>query len=106
MRSRVGLFFSLIFPIILILIFGAIFSGGSSGPIPVYVQNQDGSSQVSVGFVSALNSTTAIRVITVDSSSNFTQFLSSHSGSDGIVIPSGFQSAYTSGKPVNVTVYG
>jgi ABC-2 type transport system permease protein len=106
MRSRVGLFFSLIFPIILILIFGAIFSGGSSGPIPVYVQNQDGSSPVSLGFVNALNSTTAIRVTTVDSSVNFTQYLSSHSASDGIVIPSGFQAGYTSGNPVNVIVYG
>jgi ABC-2 type transport system permease protein len=106
MRSRVGLFFSLIFPIILILIFGAIFSGGSSGPIPVYLQNQDGSSPVSVGFVNALNSTTAIKVTLVDSSANFTQYLSSHSASDGIVIPPGFQAGYTSGNPVNVIVYG
>jgi ABC-2 type transport system permease protein len=106
MRSRVGLFFSLIFPIILILIFGAIFSGGGSGPIPVYLQNQDGSSAVSVGFVSALNGTTAIKVTLVDSSANFTQYLSSHSASDGILIPPGFEAGYSSGKPVNVTVYG
>ena len=106
MRSRVGLFFSLIFPIILILLFGAIFSGGGSGPIPIYVQNQDSPSPVSAGFINALNSTTAIRVTSVDSSANFTQFLSSHSATDGIVIPSGFQAAYVSGKQVNVTVYG
>ncbi len=106
LRSRVGLFFSLIFPIILILLFGAIFSGGSSGPIPVYVQNQDGSNPVSAGFIIALNSTTAIRVTMVDSSVNFSQYLSSHSATDGIVIPSGFEAAYASGKPVNVTVYG
>jgi ABC-2 type transport system permease protein len=106
MRSRVGLFFSLIFPIILILLFGAIFSGGSSGPIPVYVQNQDNSSFASNGFIAALNSTTAIKLTTVDSSANFTQFLSSHSATDGIVIPSGFQASYGAGKPVNVTIYG
>ncbi len=106
MRSRVGLFFSLIFPIILILLFGAIFSGGSSGPIPVYVQNQDSSSPASTGFIAALNSTTAIKVTTVDSTVNFTQFLSSHSATDGIVIPSGFQAEYAAGKPVNVTIYG
>jgi ABC-2 type transport system permease protein len=106
MRSRVGLFFSLIFPIILILLFGAIFSGGGSGPIPVYIQNQDGSSPVSTGFVTALNSTTAIRATMVDGSVNFTQFLSSHSATDGIVIPSGFQAAYAAGNPVNVTIYG
>jgi ABC-2 type transport system permease protein len=106
MRSRVGLFFSLIFPIILILLFGAIFSGGSSGPIPVYVQNHDASSPASSFYIAALNSSTTIRVTLVDSSANFTQFLSSHSATDGIVIPSGFQASYDSGKAINVTIYG
>ena len=41
LRNKFGLFFGLIFPVILILIFGAIFSGGSSGAINVYAQNQD-----------------------------------------------------------------
>src|SRR3989442_1243543 len=104
-RSRIGAFFALVFPVILILIFGAIFSGGSSGPVSAYVQNQDGS-QVSTGFVSALNSTNTIRLHAVDTSQNFTSYLLSHSASDGIVIPSGFSSAFVSGKPVNVTVYG
>ncbi len=106
LRSRIGLFFSLIFPIILILLFGAIFSGGSSGPIPVYLQNRDGSSQASTGFVAALNSTNTLKVTLVDSSVNFTQYLASHSATDGIVIPSGFQADYVAGKRVNVTVYG
>jgi hypothetical protein len=35
LRNKFGLFFGLIFPVILILIFGAIFSGGSSGTINV-----------------------------------------------------------------------
>jgi len=104
-RSRIGAFFALVFPVILILIFGAIFSGGSSEPVSVYVQNQDGS-QVSNGFVSALNSTNTIRLHAVDTSQNFTSYLLSHSASDGIVIPSGFSSAFVSGRPVNVTVYG
>ena len=104
-RSRIGAFFALVFPVILILIFDAIFSGGSSGPVSAYVQNQDGS-QVSNSFVSALNSTNTIRLHAVDTSQNFTSYLLSHSASDGIVIPSGFSSAFVSGKPVNVTVYG
>jgi ABC-2 type transport system permease protein len=103
-RSRVGLFFSLIFPIILILLFGAIFSGGSS-PITVSVQNQDGG-PVSVAFISALNSTNAMKLVTVPVSENFSSYLLSHSISDGIVIPSGFSSDFVAGKPVNVTVYG
>ncbi|MDA4129087.1 MAG: ABC transporter permease [Thaumarchaeota archaeon] len=105
MRSRIGVFFALVFPIILILIFGAIFSGGSSGPINVYVQNQDGS-QISSSFVNALNSTSTMRLVPVDNTQNFTKYLLSHSSSDGIVIPAGFGTAFASGKPINVSAYG
>ena len=105
LRNRVGLFFGLIFPVILILIFGAIFSGGSSGPITVYVQNQD-TSQTSASFVNALNGTSTVRVVLVSASENFSQYLSVHSASDGIIIPADFSSNYIAGKPVNVTVYG
>ena len=104
-RSRIGVFFALIFPVILILIFGAIFSGGSSGPLTVYVQNQDGS-QVSAAFVGAMNSTTAIRLVPVSPSQNFTAYLLAHSSSDGIVVPATFSSSYAAGKTVNVSVYG
>ena len=105
LRNKIGLFFGLIFPVILILIFGAIFSGGSSGTITVYVQNQD-TGPISPSFVDALNSTGTINVVSVDASENFTQYLSDHSSSDGIVIPSNFSSSYMAGTPVNVTVYG
>ncbi len=104
-RNRVGLFFGLIFPVILILIFGAIFAGGSSGPITAYVQNHD-NGKVSTQFVNALNSTSTIRVISVDASEDFSQYLAAHSISDGIVIPADFSTNYVAGKPVNVTVYG
>jgi len=64
-RSREGFFFTLVFPIILILLFGAIFSGGGLGQATVYVQNLDGGVQppngtsVNIGaqLVAALNST-------------------------------------------------
>ncbi len=105
-RSRVGLFFSLAFPVILILMFGAIFSGGNSGPLNVYVQNQDGSGPAGAAFVTALNSTGVFKVITVSVSENLSEYLLSNSASDGIVIPAGFTSAYVSGEPINVTIYG
>jgi len=105
-RSRVGLFFSLIFPIILILLFGAIFAGSGSGPIPVYIQNNDNGSGVSTGFITALNSTSTMSITLVPSSENFSQYLTAHSVLDGIAIPSGFQSSFVAGRPVNVTIYG
>ena len=103
-RSKEGAFFTLVFPVILILLFGAIFSGGG-GATTVYVQNRDGG-QASAQFISALNSTTAIRLVSVPVSDNFSQYLVSHSASEGIVIPANFTADFALGKPVNATLYG
>jgi ABC-2 type transport system permease protein len=103
-RSRVGAFFTLVFPVILILLFGAIFSGGG-GASTVYVQNHD-TGLASVKFIDAMNSTTAITLVSVPPSDNFSQYLLSHSSSDGIIIPANFTADYALHKPVNVIVYG
>jgi len=114
LRSREGFFFTLIFPIILILLFGAIFSGGGVSQTTVYVQNHD-SGPVSVMFLSALNSTsnncspntsTGLCLKSVPASQNFSAYLSSQSASDGIVIPSGFSASFEAGQQVNVTLFG
>ena len=114
LRSREGFFFTLVFPIILVLLFGAIFAGGGVGQTTVYVQNLD-SGPVGSAFISSLNSTSnycspsasdglCLRPVSADQ--NFSQYLSSKSASDGIVIPSGFSSAYLSNRSVNVTLFG
>jgi ABC-2 type transport system permease protein len=105
-RSRVGLFFSLIFPVILILLFGAIFAGNGNSATQVYLQNQDNSSPASAAFINALNSTGTIQVTLVPTSQNFSQYLLANSAQAGIVVPAGFQTDYSSQIPVNVTVYG
>ena len=112
LRNKFGLFFGLIFPVILILIFGAIFAGGSSGKVSVYAQNQDigpfVSPQMDIAsqFLTALNDSSTITVITVDTTENFSSYLADHSSSDGIVIPADFSANYLAGDQVNVTVYG
>jgi ABC-2 type transport system permease protein len=103
-RSRVGLFFALIFPMILILLFGAIFSG-SSGPTNAYVQDLD-STPLSAKLISSLNSTNIVTLTSVPAADNFSQYLLSHSSSDGIIIPQGFQAKFSVGIPVNVIIYG
>jgi ABC-2 type transport system permease protein len=107
-RNKFGLFFGLIFPVVLILIFGAIFSG-ESGPINVYAQNQDtGAFDQNIGneFLTALNESSTMRVITVDVSENFADYLAAHSSSEGIIIPPNFTENYLLEQPVNITVYG
>ena len=112
LRNKFGLFFGLVFPVILILIFGAIFSGGSSGKITVYAQNQDvgpfQTPQMDIGtqFLNALNSSPTIRVITVATSEDFSKYLADHSTSDGVVVPANFSLDYLTSKQVNVTVFG
>jgi ABC-2 type transport system permease protein len=109
LRNKFGLFFGLIFPVVLILIFGAIFSGGGSGTVYVYAQNQDtGAYGRNIGdnFLTALNESSTIKVVTVDASVNFAEYLAEHSASDGIVIPPNFSTSYIAGQQVNVTVYG
>jgi ABC-2 type transport system permease protein len=105
LRNAAGLFFGLIFPVILILIFGAIFSSGFSGTITLYYQNKDGG-LYSTSFLDALNRTNALSLVYVNASEDFSHYLSAHSASDGLVIPAGFSANYSSGNPVNVTIYG
>lgn len=103
-RSRIGLFFSLVFPIILILLFGSIFSGGNNGPITVYVQNQDGG-LASAQFIQALNNNKTTTVILADSSQEFSSYLLAHSANNGVLIPKNFTQDYNNRQNVTLTVY-
>jgi len=113
-RSREGFFFTLVFPIILVLLFGAIFAGGGVSQTTVYVQNLD-SGPISSSFIQALNGTSGncsptassgLCLRAVSAGENFSQYLSSKSASDGIVIPQGFSAAYEANQEVNLTLYG
>src|SRR3989304_56522 len=111
LRNVAGFFFGLIFPVILILIFGAIFSGNNTGEVTVYLQNQDTSVpapfvDISGNFTEALNSTSILNVQSVDASENFTKYLADHSSQDGIIIPANFSLNYAMQQSINVTVYG
>ena len=104
-RNRVGLFFALIFPIILILLFGAIFSNAGSTTVDLFVQNDDGG-PASQAFVAALNQTGVFSVTMVPpSAGNLSDWLVAHGDTAGLVIPSGFDARYASHQNVTVTVY-
>jgi ABC-2 type transport system permease protein len=122
-RNGAALFFGIIFPVILIALFGAIFAGGGSGQVTVYVQNKDTGPfavpqmNIAAQFVQAINGTLPNGVTIsqswplkvpdlVDPSENFTKYLADHSASDGIIIPENFSASYLTGKPENITVYG
>ena len=110
-RNPVALFFSLIFPIILISLFGLIFSAAGSGSVTLIVVNDDhapsgGYTPASVAFLSALNNTTVVSVQVVSvSPQNFSAYLGSNDDSTGLVIPSGFQNDLENRTPVVLTLY-
>jgi ABC-2 type transport system permease protein len=104
LRNRTGFFFALVFPVILIVIFGAIFSGGSSGPIAVYAQNHD-TGPYGQMFLEAMNSTNVTQVTLIPNNESLTSYLQANSGGIGIYIPSNFSSDVRAGDKVNVTVY-
>lgn len=122
-RNGAALFFGIIFPVILISLFGAIFAGSGTGQVNVYVQNRDEGIQFPISLnvgsqlADAINNTLPdgskmsnswpLHVVEfVNPSENFTQYLADHSASDGIIIPEEFTARYSSGQIVNITIYG
>jgi ABC-2 type transport system permease protein len=104
-RNSAALFFSLFFPIILIALFGLIFSGGAS-TITLYVQNQDANSPASVAFLTALNSTHAVRVqLESPSDGAMGSWLGNNSYPVGLVIPAGFGASYQNHSPVQLQLF-
>ncbi len=108
-RNPLALFFSLIFPIILIGLFGLIFSSTSGGAVSLEVLNEDHNSAQSVQFLAELNQTHVVQAVVVSdpsvTSSNFANWLGQNDHAVGLVIPSGFGANLSARHPVNLTVY-
>jgi ABC-2 type transport system permease protein len=106
LRNPVALFFSLIFPIILIALFGLIFSNSGSTVVPITVLNLDHNSPVSQEYFGALNDTTVVKLSFVNwTEGDFAANLGANDDSVGLVIPAGFGARYNASEPVNVTLY-
>ncbi len=112
MRSKIGLFFAIIFPILLILVFGAIFSGTGNIKIDLHIQNLD-QGPMGESFVSAMNNTSAFNIIKVPISEDINEYIKNKSLTVAVVVPENFSAEIglrlafpnTTGL-VDVTVYG
>jgi ABC-2 type transport system permease protein len=103
LRSRSGLFFSILFPILLLLVFGSIFGGfgGGASTYSLYIQNQDvgadgSATEVSEAFVEALNGTETFSIGMIPAGVNASQYARDSLGPMGgtlriLVIDKGFQ---------------
>ncbi len=61
LRSKSGVFFSILFPVMLLLIFSTIFGGQQAAEYTVYVQDED-MTELSENFTEALDSTEILKV--------------------------------------------
>ncbi|MGE4275144.1 MAG: ABC transporter permease [Candidatus Methanomethylophilaceae archaeon] len=91
-RSPSAMFWTFAFPLILILIFGAIFSGTGEGTYNMYVQNldQDDSTNITQQFLDAINETEAVNMVIINSSTDLDTFIKDNSPSSVLIVPSGF----------------
>lgn len=96
-RSKSTLFWTLAFPILLMLLFGAIFSVSQNPTFDLYVQNQDivnnEPTQMSKAFSDILNETGILNLQFVDSTKNATQFIEEKGIERMLIIPSGFHNS-------------
>jgi len=112
-RSPIGAFFSLGFPIILILVFGSVFSQTESTVVPLPIQNLDGG-PYSIQFIETLNQTGSVETSRIPVSLNMEDYIKDNSLPFALLIPDGFSEYVNTSlydpvnatAPVNLTLFG
>lgn len=97
-RSKSGVFFSFMFPLMLLLIFGTIFGGGGDQTYTLHVQNRDldtngNPTQLSGSLVRALESTGTFNIENVPSGESLEEFVDQYSSFSDLrilIIPENF----------------
>lgn len=96
-RSKTSVFFSLLFPMMLLIIFSTVFGGQGSAEYDLYVQNNDvidgETTNVSESFIDALEATETFNIKRLDEDVNVTEYQKKNSFGTyrALVIPEGFQ---------------
>ena len=115
-RSRSNIFWTIAFPLLLIVLFGAIFGNGST-KFDLYVQNQDLNANTptsySQQYVGVLNDTGAFNLHAVAAGQTVQQALDfvkndaqlHNRGQRLLVIPVGFASELSATKKANISLY-
>jgi len=110
-RSTVTMFFAFAFPILLILIFGAIFTNVGSQKIDLHLQNLD-QGEFSEMYVSFLENTTLFTLKEIPIDEDIESYISNNSLTVALYIPPDFSStisqliATNASGVSNVTLYG
>ncbi|MEM4292895.1 MAG: ABC transporter permease [Thermoplasmata archaeon] len=99
LRSPTGVFFSFLFPLLLLLIFGALFGGTETTKYLLYIQNKDvdengNPTNLSMAFIEAIKSTECFEIKTLAKEVNISVFVKEQQTIESLrflVIPAGFE---------------
>ncbi len=98
MRSKTGVFFSIVFPVMLLLIFATVFSGNENIKYTIYIQNLDlknnTPTDLSKAFIEAINSTNNFDIKYLSPNTNIQNYIKTHPSFTSyriLIIPEGFQ---------------
>ena len=113
LRQKSALFFTFLFPILLVLVFGAIFSAPGASKVNLHVQNLD-DGPYSQAFLNVLNQSDLVTVEMVPQDVNLTDFINEKSLSLALLIPDNFssnvqrilESNTSMHEHANLTIYG
>lgn len=90
LRSPVASFFTLAFPVVLLLVFGGVFGNPEQISLQVHVQNLDNDSDISKALIDAVNGS-GVEVVTVSPNVDLMAFIRDQSIPAALQIPEGFQ---------------
>ncbi len=102
-RSPGSVFWTIAFPVMLILIFGAIFAGTGVSTYDLYVQDLDGT-PISEMYIDGLKATGVLNIHTVPVDEDVNAFIERNSVVNMLIIPDGFGDALISQPPSDVEV--
>jgi|Deesub1362B_J571_1020462.scaffolds.fasta_scaffold00005_88 ABC-2 type transport system permease protein len=103
-RNRSALFWNIMFPLLIMLLFVAIFGRQTPITINVGIIDQD-NDLLSETFIEALNSSNLTRVLMFNNKIDAEEAISSQEIEAYIIIPGGFTSNLTSGRNTYVDIY-
>ncbi|MCE5295985.1 MAG: ABC transporter permease [Euryarchaeota archaeon] len=98
-RNKGAVFWTFAFPVLLILIFGAIFSGMNDATYTLYVQDND-PGLYSDKFIAGLEESGVLEIEMVDSDANVTKYIKDNSVTSFLVIPANFTANVSNGTQV------
>ena len=105
LRSPMGAFFAFILPLLLVVLFGALFSSSGVQKVPLAVQDMDHSNASST-LLNLLNASGVVSVQMVSPSTDLHQYVQDRSLSLALQIPQGFSESVAEHRFVNLTFLG